>query len=370
MSIEFSFKNWLQNELSTSTGSIASFAQPISSGMITRSYPEDMFFKKKKKKLKENFALQPLSRFDSGLDKGIWQTGPFINPNQVLSTNSIWSVESPQDEISLAKYSGPNDSLFYKLFQKYRKTGDREIKIALLQAINGNDYGMYEIYKNKFLKENNENIITSYIDPNELLESNFKGSTAFIYNIDGKLLFSGRGDTHDEIIYKNYDYYGFNFNSLNNSFDPMSALALWSMKKRGELKANNLALLGRITKIKEFPSPVISFWNENKVIYTNKLKDCIGALLANKLIYENCYISTPIFGTVSLVDLIVNFDFLLSQKSQTSSEDIERIEAIHLMNTNQKKQELEKRGVLPKKPRVNVKPGEKWWTPYSESNRF
>ncbi len=128
---------------------------------------------------------------------------------------------------------------------------------------------------------------------------------------------------------------------------------------------------------------IVSFWNEFKP--SEKVRDyelpagtlaelqlCLDRLLADQVITQDTFISTPTHGTVKL-------DNLVPSKNPVDSETVELYQQLHLMKPAEKKAAMIKLGLLNPNQVVKspwqkeaetvgmVQPGQKWWAPTSET---
>lgn len=148
---------------------------------------------------------------------------------------------------------------------------------------------------------------------------------------------------------------------------------MWQDDKTAYFDADKNYLNGRVSQYGGNFNKYVSFWNTNRQIYDKYLQACLQRLRADGLIDDATLVSTPVYGTVPLVQIDG------SAAKAVSPEEEERVRLareMHTMTGQAKHDAMQKLGVgAAGKPHPMqtsmqkaglLRPGQKWWAPTSE----
>jgi len=202
-------------------------------------------------------------------------------------------------------------------------------------------------------------------DPDTIWNSNAKAT--FIYTRAKNLWEIDGNETHGDLIEQNpqlQDELTKIFTSLGktnwNYTNEDGILESQPWQLRHGIMDYPAALMGRIGIVAN--TQVCAFWSPPEHLEQMLLKPCLQALLNKQLIKEDTVVRIK-GNTEYAKDVIAGIT-----PSQSITQDDRQL--LHLLQGNNKKQELMKMGATPKKPTPNLNPGQKYWALNSEHFSF
>lgn len=207
-----------------------------------------------------------------------------------------------------------------------------------------------------------------WIDPDSVMGA--ADGITFIYAADlNRLLTTANARAHI-YIYRDDPQLMARYEKLIPPPESYSHLATIGVKPEFARSIDIRTKLGDVDLFGRSGDSIVSFWNTKPELYKRYLRPCLEALLRDGHMEEDWKVSTPIHGTISIEEALAGVE-----GTRDASDASER-ELLHLMGPDEKKSELQRRGLTgppnkgwqqPLERSGHVSPGNKWWAPTSES---